>query len=56
MYFNSSPYTIPAGDRLGVAFGVERSNTTGDGLAFMYDHPKFPARLEVDSNTPIDGG
>jgi type II secretory pathway pseudopilin PulG len=56
MYFNSSPYTIPAGDRLGIAFSVERGNTTGDGLSFMYDHPKFPARLEVDSNTPIDGG
>jgi type II secretory pathway pseudopilin PulG len=54
--FNGSPYTIPAGDRLGIALGVERSETTGDALAIMYDHPKYPTRLEVDTNTPIDGG
>jgi hypothetical protein len=56
MAFNASPYTIPAGDRLGVALSVERSNTEGDALSIMYDHPKFPTRLEVDTNTPIDGG
>jgi type II secretory pathway pseudopilin PulG len=56
MAFNGSPYTIPAGDRLGIALGVERSETTGDALAIMYDHPKYPTRLEVDTNTPIDGG
>lgn len=56
MAFNGSPYTIPAGDRLGVALSVERSNTEGDALAIMYDHPKFPTRLEVDTNTPIEGG
>lgn len=56
MTFNSSPYTIPAGDRLGVALSVERSKTTGDALAIMYEHPEFPTRIEVDTNTPIDGG
>jgi type II secretory pathway pseudopilin PulG len=56
MAFNSSPYTIPTGDRLGLALSVERSNTEGDALAIMYDHPKFPTRLEIDTNTPIDGG
>ncbi|HEV2791010.1 MAG TPA: hypothetical protein VGV69_06900, partial [Solirubrobacterales bacterium] len=50
------PYTIPVGDRLGVALTVERSNTTGDALAIMYDHPRFPTRLEVDTNTPSEGG
>ena len=29
MAFNGAPYTIPAGDRLGVALSVERSNTAG---------------------------
>lgn len=56
MAFNGSPYTIPPGDRLGIALSVERSNTEGNALAIMYDHPKFPTRLEVDTNTPIDGG
>lgn len=54
--FNGSPYTIPAGDRLGIALSVERSNTTGDALSIMYDHPKYPTRIEVDTNTPLDGG
>lgn len=56
MAFNDSPYTIPAGDRLGVALSVERAQTTGDALAIMYDHPDFATRLEIDTNTPIDGG
>jgi type II secretory pathway pseudopilin PulG len=56
MTFNGSPYTIPVGDRLGIALSVERGNTTGDALAIMYDHPKFATRIEVDTNTPIDGG
>jgi type II secretory pathway pseudopilin PulG len=55
MPLNNTPYTIPVGDRLGVALSVERSNTTGDALAIMYDHPRFPTRLEVDTNTPIGG-
>ena len=29
MTFNEAPYTIPAGDRLGVALSVERDNTAG---------------------------
>jgi hypothetical protein len=55
MVFNGSPYTIPTGERLGVAFSVERSKTSGDALAFMYEHPKTPTRIEVDTNTPLDG-
>lgn len=56
MTFSGSPYTILKNERLGVALSVERTNTTGAALAIMYDHPKFPTRLEVDTNTPLNGG
>jgi hypothetical protein len=57
MDFLSPPYTIPKDDRLGVAIGVERANTLAvDAIQVMYDHPKYPARLEVDTNTPLEGG
>ncbi len=57
MTFNGAPYTIPAGDRLGVALGVERSITSpADAIPIMYDHPRYQTRLEVDTSTPIDGG
>jgi type II secretory pathway pseudopilin PulG len=56
MEFLSPPYTIPAGDRLGVALGVERANTSAEAIQIMYDHPQYPARLEVDTNTPLEGG
>lgn len=54
--FNDAPYTIPAGDRLGVALSVERGNTQADAIPVMYDHPNHPTRIEVDTTTPIDGG
>lgn len=56
MTFNGAPYTIPAGDRLGVALSVERGNTIAEALSFMYDHPKYPTRIEVDTSTPLEGG
>jgi type II secretory pathway pseudopilin PulG len=56
MTFNGAPYTIPAGDRLGVALSVDRANTPADAIPIMYDHPSYPTRIEVDTNTPIDGG
>jgi prepilin-type N-terminal cleavage/methylation domain-containing protein len=56
MEFLSPPYTIPAGDRLGVALSVERANTPAEAIQIMYDHPQYPARLEVDTNTPLEGG
>ncbi|HXR31166.1 MAG TPA: hypothetical protein VN752_08505 [Solirubrobacterales bacterium] len=55
MSFLSPPYTITAGDRLGVALGLERKNTPA-AIQIMYDHPQYPARLEVDTNTPLEGG
>jgi prepilin-type N-terminal cleavage/methylation domain-containing protein len=55
MEFNSFPVSIEPGERLGLALSVERANTGGDGLSFMYDHPKYPARLEVDTSTPLEG-
>lgn len=56
MTLNEAPYTIPAGDRLGVALSVERSKTPADAIPIMYDHPKYSTRIEVDTSTPIDGG
>jgi hypothetical protein len=56
MSFNGAPYTIPAGDRLGVALSMERNLTQADGVSIMYDNPVTPTRLEVDTDTPIDGG
>lgn len=56
MEFNNSPYTIAKDERLGFALSVERAKTGGDALSVMYDHPELPSRLEIDTNTPIDGG
>jgi hypothetical protein len=56
MSFNGTPYTIPAGDRLGIALSMERNQTQADGVSIMYDNPLTPTRLEVDTDTPIDGG
>jgi Tfp pilus assembly protein PilV len=47
-----SSLTIPAGDRLGLAIGVERQGTLpGAGLEFNYDHPSFDSRLQVDTHS-----
>ncbi len=56
MLFNEAPYTIPAGDRLGVALSVERANTDVDAIPIMYDHPNYRTRIEVETTTPINGG
>lgn len=56
MTFNEAPYTIPADDRLGIALSAERNNTQADAIPIMYDHPNYPTRIEVDTDTPIDGG
>jgi prepilin-type N-terminal cleavage/methylation domain-containing protein len=56
MTFNEAPYTIPAGDRLGVALTVEHKNTEAEAIPILYDHPNFPSRIEVDTSTPINGG
>lgn len=56
MNFSRAPYTIAAGNRLGVALSVERSNTPADAIPIMYDHPDYPTRVEVETSTPIDGG
>ena len=56
MTFEPAPDTIPAGDRLGVALSVESAETVGaNALSIMYDHPKYPTRIEVDTTTPIGG-
>ena len=38
---------------MGVEIAVRRNGTTGDVLQFMYDHPNFPRRLEVETSTPL---
>ncbi|HEY0318185.1 MAG TPA: prepilin-type N-terminal cleavage/methylation domain-containing protein [Solirubrobacterales bacterium] len=55
MPFMGSPYTIPKDDRLGLALTVERNNTQGGAIPIMYDNPRYPSRLEVDTSTPIGG-
>jgi prepilin-type N-terminal cleavage/methylation domain-containing protein len=47
---------IPAGDRLGFAISVESKATESSAVSIMYDHPSYPSRIEVDTNTPINGG
>ena len=43
---------LPAGSRLGLAFAVERQGTSqGSGLQFVYDHPSFDSRLQVDTKS-----
>jgi hypothetical protein len=56
MEFPGAPYTIPKGDRLGVALSVDPGNTDADAIPIMYDHPNYPTRLEVDTTTPTEGG
>lgn len=56
MEFENAPHTIAAGDRLGVALSVDPANTPADAIPIMYDHPNYPTRLEVDTDTPIEVG
>ncbi len=56
MDLSEAPYTIPAGDRLGVALSVERSASGTAAMPIMYDHPNEATRIEVDTTTPINGG
>lgn len=56
MTFDEVPYTIPTGDRLGIALSLERQVTDAEAIPIMYDHPTYPSRIEVDTSTPIEGG
>jgi len=51
-----TPLAIPSGDRLGVALGVDPALTQGDAIPVIYDHPDYPSRVEVDTETPIEVG
>ncbi|MEK6277198.1 MAG: hypothetical protein AABM29_04210 [Actinomycetota bacterium] len=44
--------TVQPGQRLGVAVSVDRAVTPAS-LEFMYDHPDYATRLEVDTTTPL---
>ena len=50
---NFSSTTVATGQRVGVEIAVRRNGTTGDVLQFMYDHPNYPSRLEVETSTPL---
>lgn len=57
MAAKDAPYTIPAGDRLGLELSVENATTSPtEAIPIMYDHPDYATRLEVDTTTPIEGG
>jgi type II secretory pathway pseudopilin PulG len=56
MEIADAPEVINPGNRLGVALSVDLSNTTGDALAIMYDHPNYPTRLEVETTASSLGG
>jgi hypothetical protein len=45
--------TVSGQPRLGLALQIEQANTTGSGLQFMYDHPDFASRLELQTPTCI---
>jgi Tfp pilus assembly protein PilV len=53
VHLNFTALTLPAGDRLGLAVGVERQGTGGSGLQFMYDAPTYDSRLEVDTRSAL---
>jgi hypothetical protein len=46
------PQTILPGYRLGAAVSVDRAVTPAS-LEFMYDHPDYATRLEVETTTPL---
>ncbi|HVY96017.1 MAG TPA: prepilin-type N-terminal cleavage/methylation domain-containing protein [Solirubrobacterales bacterium] len=47
---------IEVGDRIGIAISVEPAGTPEGAIEFMYDHPDYPSRLEVDTTTPLERG
>jgi type II secretory pathway pseudopilin PulG len=49
------PETIQPGERIGLAITVERAGSSpAEGLEFMYDHPDFPSRLELETDRILD--
>jgi hypothetical protein len=56
MELQESPHPILENHRLGVALSVDRANTPADAIPIMYDHPNYPTRIEVDTNTPLESG
>lgn len=54
MSFSYPAGSLFPGERLGVALSVERGGTNpGDGLEFMYDHPSFDSRLEIETSSDL---
>jgi type II secretory pathway pseudopilin PulG len=49
-----SAVTLSAGSRLGLAITLEKQGTpSSSGLQFVYDHPSFDSRLEVDTHSLV---
>jgi hypothetical protein len=49
-----SQVTLSAGSRLGLAITLEKQGTPSSaGLQFVYDHPSFDSRLEVDTHSLV---
>jgi hypothetical protein len=44
---------VTQGQRVGLAISVERAGTPGDGVQFLYDHPDYESRLEIETTTPL---
>ncbi len=47
--------TIPEGDRLGVAITVDGNSDSG-AIPFLFDHPDYRARIEIETPTPLNAG
>jgi hypothetical protein len=56
MELQGAPKPIYKEHRLGVGLSVEFAHTQAEAIPIMYDHPKYPTRLEVDTTTPLEGG
>jgi Tfp pilus assembly protein PilV len=52
----NGPVKIEKNQRLGLALSLERAATQGDAISILYDHPRYRSRIEVDTNTPLEGG
>ncbi|HET6570444.1 MAG TPA: hypothetical protein VFG58_03040, partial [Solirubrobacterales bacterium] len=50
-----SEFTIPKDDRLGIAISVDGNSDSG-AIPFLYDHPDYRTRIEIETPTPLNAG
>lgn len=54
MNFAYAARSLLPGERLGLAISVEQGGTDpGHGLEFMYDHPSFESRLQIETSSAL---